>query len=123
MITMLKETTDWGDANVANGIYHVNDRGWLVGYKGPKTEYKLFSKPVKHFDKRGRKFEKVGEYADENENKNVTRVEGSKGNVYIVTEEDGKVTCTCPGYTYRGHCKHTDEIIANGPGGQAPAWQ
>lgn len=125
MITMYQETTDWGDAPVANGIYHINDAGHLVGYKGPKTEYKKFSKPMKRFSKSGRTFKKVGTYADadESSNANVTTVKGSKGNVYTVTEEDGKVTCTCPGYTYRGHCKHVDQVIADGPGGQAPAWQ
>lgn len=33
-------------------------------------------------------------------------VEGSKGNVYTVIKEDGRITCTCPGFTFRGQCKH-----------------
>lgn len=34
-------------------------------------------------------------------------VKGSKGAVYIVTTHpNGKVTCSCPGYTYRRTCKH-----------------
>ncbi|MCX7593130.1 MAG: hypothetical protein N2235_05110 [Fischerella sp.] len=33
--------------------------------------------------------------------------EGSRGNRYIVTKYQGKITCTCPGATYHGYCKHT----------------
>lgn len=125
MITKLQETTDWGDAAVANGIYHVNDDGYLVGYKGPTTLYKKFSKPMKRFSKARRTFEVVGSYEDVDEVANDKRweFEGSKGNKYFVTDDNGKITCTCPGYTYRGKCKHTSEVIANGPGGSAPAWQ
>jgi hypothetical protein len=124
MITMLQETTDWGDAPVANGIYHVNDAGELVGYKGPKSEYKKFKKPQKRFSKSGRKFEVVGTYEDEEVSDAKTwKFEGSKGNIYVVTDEDGIIKCTCPGFKFRGQCKHSGEIIANGAGGQAPAWQ
>ena len=125
MITKLQETTDWGDADVTNGIYHLNDDGHLVGYEGPKTGYKKFKSPMKHFNKSRRKFEVVGKYEDVDEVSNVERIEftGSKGNTYFVTVDADKVKCTCPGYTYRGKCKHSDEVIANGPGGQAPAWQ
>lgn len=38
----------------------------------------------------------------------VRRVEGSKGNVYLIkTRPDGKEECSCPGYQYRRFCKHT----------------
>ena len=37
------------------------------------------------------------------------KVEGSKGNTYIVRKhtETGKLSCTCPAHKYRGKCKHT----------------
>jgi len=37
-------------------------------------------------------------------------VTGSKGQTYVVTKIDGKVSCTCPGWAYRKSCKHQDEI-------------
>jgi len=34
-------------------------------------------------------------------------VEGSKGNVYVVKKHDGKWSCTCQGFLFRGgNCKH-----------------
>ena len=33
-------------------------------------------------------------------------VRGSSGEVYEVVTFDGKVTCTCMGFKYRGDCKH-----------------
>jgi len=36
----------------------------------------------------------------------VWQVSGSKGNVYTVTEDQGQRRCTCPGFTFRGACKH-----------------
>lgn len=35
---------------------------------------------------------------------------GSKGNVYTVTRTGKKYTCTCPGFTFRKHCKHIAEF-------------
>jgi len=37
-------------------------------------------------------------------------VPGSKGNTYKVTVNDGVVMCTCPGYQYRGDCKHVNSL-------------
>lgn len=37
-------------------------------------------------------------------------VMGSKGAVYEVTEQDGRVTCTCPSFTFRKSCKHLSEL-------------
>ena len=39
---------------------------------------------------------------------NIKEVEGSKGAKYIVNLDDN--TCTCPGYTFRGACKHVKEL-------------
>lgn len=41
------------------------------------------------------------------DNKSKTKqVTGSKGNVYTVTKNGNKYSCTCPGFTYRRACKH-----------------
>jgi len=115
MIEVLQETTDWGDAPVANGIYHVNASGHLVQHNDKK-----FKSPIKgfdkrgrkfnkiEFDKRGRKFNKIDQYEDLSQPKtsNVIIVQGSKGNTYTI--EDGK--CSCPGFTYRGTCKHVKAV-------------
>ena len=36
----------------------------------------------------------------------VWQVEGSKGAVYTVTEEQGQRRCTCPGFQFRKTCRH-----------------
>ena len=35
---------------------------------------------------------------------------GSKGDEYKVVKEHGKTTCTCPGFTFRGRCRHLAEL-------------
>ena len=102
MIEVLQETTKW-EGNVSNGIYHVNASGHLVQHNDKK-----FKSPIKRFDKRGRKFNKIDQYEDVSapRTSNVIIVQGSKGNTYTI--EDGK--CSCPGYTFRGDCKHVKAI-------------
>lgn len=102
MIDILQEVTDWGDKNIANGIYHVNGAGQLVQYND-----KVFKNPIKQFSKSRRKFTKIGEREEELAN-HITEVQGSKGNVYHV--DTIKMTCTCPGYTFRGNCKHVKQV-------------
>ncbi len=78
----------------------------LVAYiKVNESEPFYFKNGIKGFDKRGRKFEAVKPNPFK-EPKNDTRiaVTGSKGQTYYVSTEDH--TCTCPGFTYRGTCKH-----------------
>ena len=125
MITMLQEITDWGDTPIKNGVYHVNEHDQLVAYHPPMGELKEFKTPMKRFSRARRKFTVLDTYEDENIDTSVERIEftGSKGNIYVVTVDNGNVKCTCPGYKFRGQCKHSSEVIANGPGGQAPAWQ
>ena len=38
------------------------------------------------------------------------KVPGSAGNVYTITiSENNDILCTCPGFTYRRYCKHTEK--------------
>lgn len=108
MITILQEITDW---DMANGIYHVNDHDQLVGYQGPTSEYKEFEKPKLRFSRSGRKFEVIGTRDEEGEaDDERVEFEGSNGSKYYVTDNDGILSCTCPGYKFRGHCKHVKEV-------------
>jgi|TARA_R110002153_G_scaffold115978_2_gene259423 hypothetical protein len=96
MIEILQEVTDWGDTAISNGVYHINSSGYLVQYND-----KVFKQPMKQFSKSRRKFTKIGERAEEFD-RDVIVVNGSGGKTYTIT--DGK--CSCPGYTFRGKCKH-----------------
>ena len=97
MIQILKEVTDWGpDSNIPNGIYHVNSAGHLVQYNDT-----VFKNPLKGFSKSRRKFVKIGEREDVGDPR-IKRVVGSNGKIYTIL--DGK--CSCPGFIYRGNCKH-----------------
>ena len=81
----------------------------LVAYiKKGTTEPFYFKSGIKNFDKRGRKFEKANINLFRVKASNETRtVQGSKGQVYTVNDTEG--TCTCPGFTFRGACKHLAE--------------
>jgi hypothetical protein len=78
----------------------------LVSYiKRGETEPFYFKKPIKGFDKRGRKFESVTPNPFRvKTSSNLITVKGSKGNEYTI-DTDAQ-TCNCPGFTFRGACKH-----------------
>jgi hypothetical protein len=79
----------------------------LVAYvkKGELTPF-YFKNPIKGFDKRGRKFTpgNITLFTQKKES-NERTVIGSSGQVYTLTED----SCSCPGFTYRGTCKHMDQ--------------
>lgn len=78
----------------------------LVAYvKANETTPFYFKSGIKGFDKRGRKFAKGNINLFKVKAQNDTRqVQGSKGQTYTVNLTEG--TCTCPGFTFRGACKH-----------------
>jgi hypothetical protein len=56
----LQEVTDWGDHNIPNHTYIVDQKGHLAGYiKQNTTEEIMFNKPKKQWSKARRKFLKV----------------------------------------------------------------
>ena len=82
----------------------------LVAYiKANEAVPFYFKNPIKGFDKRGRKFDTVPTtpFKQLKKESNVITVQGSKGNVYTVDLDEK--TCTCPGFTFRGSCKHVGE--------------
>jgi hypothetical protein len=82
----------------------------LVAYiKKGETKPFYFKNGIKGFDKRGRKFERAdaGQFKQLKKESNVITVKGSKGQDYFVNRDEA--TCTCPGFTFRGSCKHLAE--------------
>ena len=82
----------------------------LVSYiKKDTTEAFYFKNPIKGFDKRGRKFEAVipNPFKQLKKAQDEHTVIGSSGQAYTVTAE----SCTCPGFTYRGTCKHMGKHV------------
>ena len=117
---------------VRNSLYDMRDR-YANGYVGPEfNEYTgivVYEKwygddriglttDMKHFPVRvlnranivevmGAKFD----YTPVKSSRETITVQGSKGNTYIVTKENGKVSCSCPGYGFRKTCKHVQELV------------
>lgn len=86
------------------------DGNTLVSYiKKGETAAFYFKKPIKGFDKRGRKFELVtpNPFKQQQKASNAITIQGSKGQTYIVDRDAS--SCTCPGFTFRGSCKHLAE--------------
>jgi hypothetical protein len=84
------------------------DGNKLVSYiKSGESEPFYFKNPIKGFDKRGRKFEAVKPNPFKERKSNAIAITGSKGQVYYIDAEAR--TCSCPGFQFRGSCKHLAE--------------
>jgi hypothetical protein len=105
----VKEITIWKDGSTSNHTYLLDGDKMVAYIKKDTTDPFYFKSPIKGFSRSGRKFEtlKTNPFKVDVTISSVTKVQGSKGNVYEVDKEAG--TCTCPGYTYRGKCKHVEQ--------------
>ena len=111
----VRETTVWTGVDyrqpnheyLLDGDRVVAYRKWGVG------EVIVCSGRLK-IDRRGRKFEKLTDNPflafmhAKREEPVVLEVKGSKGNSYFVNTAEK--TCTCPGFTFRGNCKHVEKL-------------
>ena len=108
----VREVTVWKESYQPNHDYLL-DGDRVLAYRPWGTgEIRKLSGKLK-IDRRGRKFEKLdpNPFAGLDKPKEepvVVEVKGSKGNSYFVNIEEK--TCTCPGFTFRGSCKHVAEI-------------
>lgn len=86
------------------------DGNRLVSYiKSGEVEPFYFKNPIRGFDKRGRKFEIVQPNPFTVKALPRIEVQGSRGQVYYINTDDH--SCTCPGYTFRGDCRHIKELV------------
>ena len=110
----LREITVWTgvDYRTPNHDYLL-DGERIVAYRPWGTaEIRVLQSGIK-IDRRGRKFERLepnpfNSVDTASKEPMVLEVKGSKGNSYFVNLEEK--TCTCPGFTFRGRCKHTEAL-------------
>jgi hypothetical protein len=114
MAEAYKETTVWEGSTTINHTYLLEGDNMIAYMRSQTSVPFYFKKPIR-IDKRGRKFERLDVNPFDSvpqvviaQESTVKEIEGSKGAKYYVNLEDK--TCTCPGYTYRGTCKHTKEL-------------
>lgn len=104
------ETTEWSDGSILGNHTYLFDGSKMVAYvKRGDTVPFYFKNPIT-IDKRGRKFviAKPNPFKAIKEKDTIIKVAGSKGAIYSIDTEEK--TCTCPGYSFRGACKHLTEL-------------
>ena len=105
----VREVTVWTGVEYRQPNHdYLLDGDRIVAYRPWGTgEIRRSSGKIK-IDRRGRKFEPLdpNPFAELDAKKEsmVIEVKGSKGNSYFVNKEER--TCTCPGFTFRGNCRH-----------------
>lgn len=103
---IVQEITEWADST-ANNMYLVSDNmEYIIAYvpQGSRVSQR-FKKPIR-WDHRGRKFTVLKEIDEQDPD--TVQVEGSGGKTYTLTRANGTWSCTCPGFQYRGKCRHAD---------------
>lgn len=104
----VREITKWDTDTNCNHTYLLDGDKMVAYIKFSDTVPFYFKAPIR-IDKRGRKFEELKTNPfDIKVKSTLIEIAGSKGSTYYV-DPDSK-TCTCPGFTFRGSCKHIMEL-------------
>ena len=71
----------------------------------------LYFKAPMRLDRARRKFKELSKnpFGDVKPSPELIKIVGSKGDTYFVDPNES--TCTCPGFKFRGACKHLKEVI------------
>jgi len=109
----LQEVTEWRN-ETPNHIYLVVDsKDKMHGYvKSGSDTLELFKAPLP-FDVRRRKFREVSNtygYVEPALVASADRweVRSESGNVYTIEKHDDRLSCSCPGFKFRGKCRHVE---------------
>jgi SWIM zinc finger len=113
----LRETTAWTDGATNINHTYLLDGDRMVAYIRIGTTVPFYFKSPIRISRSGRRFEVVepnpfelipSVVVEQTTSDNVVEIEGSKGARYILDRV--LCTCTCPGFTYRGTCKHVKAL-------------
>ena len=124
-ISCYKEVTVWNNPEfrVPQNVYLFDGKSNALAYvKESNGEIFIFKKPLP-IDTRRRKFIKVKHEALDAygativlapppvaNNINIFMVKSDSGKEYTVEKIDGKYSCNCVGFAYRGKCKHSEQV-------------
>lgn len=124
-ISAYKEVTEWdkSEFKVPSHIYLFDGKSNALAYvKESNGEIFIFKKPLP-IDTRRRKFIKVKHEALDAygativlapppvaNNINIFMVKSDSGKEYTVEKIDGRYSCNCVGFAYRGACRHSKQI-------------
>ncbi len=100
----VREVTDWG----YNHTYLLDGNRAVAYIPAGKTVPEYFKQTLR-FDRRGRRFERASMslFPRQPAHTGLTKVTGSSGTTYWINPVLN--TCTCPGFTFRGHCRHIEQ--------------
>ena len=103
----VQEVTVWREGSAMNHVYLLEGNTMLAYVRNGTSTPFWFSKPIM-ISRTGRKFVRLDvnpfDVSAVKPDPDVRLVSGSRGAVYTVN--DRLNTCTCPGHTFRGICKH-----------------
>jgi hypothetical protein len=106
----LREITQWQGVNrQPNHIYLLDGDRVKAYIKFGEGPVEWLSGKIK-IDRRGRKFEPadMSLFEAQAQVTSLIEIKGSKGGSYFLDPDAG--SCTCPGFTFRGTCKHLKEL-------------
>ena len=108
---LVLETTNWSES-VSNNYYLVTDNMEnIIGYMPADSCVPTkFKRPIR-WDTRGRTFKTVFTYPESQST--AETVTGSKGQKYRLSQKNNTWQCTCPGFQFRGKCRHADAKMSN----------
>jgi len=88
------------------------DSNNLVAYiKSGTTEPFYFKNPIKGFSKSGRKFAAADQSQFKQPKKNQMSSQSLAQKANNTPSIQKQKSCTCPGWTYRGTCRHLAEYV------------
>ena len=110
-----QEITEWStDFAMPNHVYFLSDsKDKMYGYvKASTGEIQEMNSPYR-FKASGRRFREVnnrwGFFPREEVPEGFVKIViGSKGERYTITEVAGMLQCSCPGFKFRGKCRHIE---------------